>query len=448
MKLNSLKSNAAFRAVMAAAAMALLPVSASADGWSLSRCIEYALENNISVRQSELAVAQRTNDLSSARARRLPGVSAGASQNFSFGRGLTAQNTYDNTNTTNTSFSLGADVNIFQGFAIKNNIEMSRLNLEAATADLERARDDIRIAVSKAYVQILYSMEMLQVARDQVSLDSMQVERLTAMADNGKASGSEVSAQRATLAQSRLSYTQAANNLDLAVLDMTQLLELPSPEGFSVVLPDVDEFSRTVLMSPDEIYAEAVGQKPGVRSEQIRLDYAETNVRLAKGNFLPSLSMNAGLGSNYYTSSRGASDGFGSQIRNNFSQYVGLSLNIPVFSRLSNRNGVRSAQISYLNQQLQLENAQKSLYKEIQQAYYSAVASEAKLTSSIAAESSSHEAFRIAELKYQEGKAGITEYNEAKNRWTASASNLTQARYEYLYQTKILDFYRGLELDF
>lgn len=442
---NAMKQIATLALVLSAA------ISVSARQWSLAECIDYALENNITVRQSGLAVEQRSNDLNSAQSRRLPGVSAGASQNFSFGRGLTSQNTYENTNTTNTSFSLGADVTIFQGFAIRNSIEMGKLDLAAATADLEKARDDIRVAVAQAYVQILYNKEIVQVAANQISVDSMQVERLTVMMQNGKASQAEVSAQKASLAKSELSLTQARNNLNISLLDLTQLLELTSPDGFDIVQPDISLLNPDllpVLTNPEDIFSEAVVIKPLIRSEQIRLDHAEQNIKLAKGNYLPSLSMNAGLGSNYYTNSRGKSDGFGRQLGNNFSQYIGLSLNIPVFSRFSNRNGVRSAQIALMNQQLQLENARKSLYKEIQQAYYSAVAAESKYQSSVLAESSAREAFDITEAKYDEGKAGITEFNEAKSRWISSASDLAQARYEYLYQTELLEFYRGEELIF
>ncbi|MBO4499320.1 MAG: TolC family protein [Bacteroidaceae bacterium] len=416
--------------------------------WSLSDCINYAIENNLSVRRSQLTVQQQENELSTSKARRMPGVSAGASQNFSFGRGLTAQNTYDNTNTTNTSFSVGADMTLFQGFSIRNGIEVSRLNLEAATADLEKARDDIRVAVAKSFVQILFNKEILQVARNQVSIDSVQVERITLMVQNGKASLAELSAQKASLAQSRLSCTQARNNLNLALLDLTQLLELASPEGFDIEVPDVDAFRTGLLGNPEDIYAEAVAVKPAIRSEEIRLNSAERNISIAKSNYYPSLSLSAGLSTNYYTTSSRSSDSFGSQLKNNFGQSIGLSLRIPIYNRLSTRNGVRSAQISYMNQQLQLENARKSLYKEIQQAYYNAVASESKYVSSTAAEASAREAFDIMEAKYEEGKADITDYNQSKGRWIEAASNLAQARYDFLYQTKILDFYRGKDLSF
>ena len=416
--------------------------------WTLPQCIDHALENNLSVKQSGLNVEQKEIDLNSAENDRLPSVSGSAGQNFSFGRGLTADNTYANTNTTNTSFSVGAQVPVFNGFQIKHNIELSKLNLAAATADLEKAKDDIRVAVAQAYVQILYDMEILDVAKSQVEIDSLQVVRLTEMAANGKASRAEVSAQEASLAQSRVSATQAGNNLSLAVLDLTQLLELPSPEGFHIARPSVEGLETAMLMDPEAIYADAVQVKPAVKAEEIRLDQTLKNIDLAKSSFLPSLSLSGGLGTNYYTSSGYPSSGFADQIKNNFSQYIGLNLSIPIFSHFSNRNQVRNARLSYSNQEIMLDNTRKTLYKEIQQAYYNAVGSQAKYRSSQVAASSAEDAFELAQAKYENGKSGITEFNEAKARYMSAESDLVQARYEYLYQSKILDFYRGRDLDF
>lgn len=437
------------RKILAIAAICLsVTASAQNGGWTLSQCIDYALEHNLSIQQSDLSVEQQEIALNTAESSRLPGLSGSAGQNFSFGRGLTADNTYANTNTTSTSFSLGGDMTIFNGNRIKNNIELSRLDLEAATSDLARAKDDIRVAVAQAYVQILYDMEIVDVAKNQVSIDSLQVERLKEMAANGKASRAEVSAQEATLAQSNVSLTQARNTLALATLDLTQLLELPSPEGFSIVRPSLESLETSLLMTPEAIYQDAVGIKPVIKSEEIRLDHALKNIDLAKGSFLPSLSMSAGLGTNYYTSSGYESNPFFTQMKNNFSQYIGLNLSVPIFSRYSNRNQLRSAQLSLKNQEIQLENTKKQLFKEIQQAYYNAVAAQEKYRGCEAAAESARDAFDLAQAKYESGKAGITEYNEAKGRYISAESNLVQARYENLYQSKLLDFYRGLELVF
>ena len=437
------------RLVFVLAALGLAAGAGAQDGpWTLSQCIDYALEHNLTVQRSELTVTQREIDLSTAEGRRLPAVSGGASQNFSFGRGLTADNTYANTNTTSTGFNLGADVPLFNGFQIRNNIAMGKLNLAAATVDLEKARDDIRVAVAQAYVQILYDKEILEVARRQVGIDSLQVARLEEMARLGKASGAEVAAQQATLAQSRSTAVKAEGTLSLALLELSQLLELPTPEGFDVVVPSESALQPGLLPLPEDIYAEAVEVKPAVAAEKIRLDYAKTGIDLAKGAFLPSLSLSGGIGSNYYTSSGRTSAAFFDQMKNNFSQYLGLSLSVPIFSRLNNRNNLRSAQLSFKTQELQLETAKKALYKEIQQAYYNALAAQEKFRSNEEAERSAAEAFRLTGAKYEIGQTGITEFNEAKARYLAAASDCARARYEQLYQSRLLDFYRGRPLTF
>ena len=416
--------------------------------WSLSDCIDYALEHSITVRQSALAVEQREVDLNTARMSRLPSLSASASENLSFGRGLTEDNTYSNSNTTSTSFSLGTNVPIFQGFEINNNIKLGKLNLEAATADLEKARDDIRVAVAQAYVQILYNQELLRVAHEQTVHDEELLNQIQERERAGKVSAAEVSAQMATMAQSRQSEIQAYGNLQLSILDLTQLLELESPDGFEIVTPDVENVDQTLLMLPEAIYAEAVEIKPAVESAKIGVDYAELNIAKAKGAYLPSLSLSGGLGTNYYTNSKVTPTPFWDQLSNNFSQYVGLSLSVPIFQRFSTRNQVRNAEINYRGQQLNLENVKKSLYKEIQQAYYNAQNAQARYSGSKESAASARQHYELTEEKYSVGKAGIADYNDARNSWLRAESEHIQARYQCLYQTKLLDFYRGETLNF
>lgn len=423
-----------------------LSAGAQEKVWTLHDCIEYALSHNIKVKQTALQVDQREIDLNTAKSNILPGVSASASENLSFGRGLTADNTYANTNTTSTGFSLGADMTLFRGLRNKNNIELSKLNLKAASQDLEKARDDIRLAVAQAYVQVLYKMEINEVALRQVEIDSQQVVRLAEMRDNGKAAQADVAVQEATLAQSRLTAVQAEHALRLAELDLVQLLDLPSPKGFSVQIPDKGE-PELPTVSPDEIFDEAVGSKPVVQAQEIRVSYAERNIALAKGGYLPTLSLSGGLGTNYYTNSGSTSAKFLDQLSNNFSQYVGMSLSIPIFSRMSNRNQVRSAKLNYQTQQLQLDQTKKDLYKEIQQAWYNAVAAYRKFESSKDAEKAAIESFSLVQAKYENGKATITEFNESKNQYLKASSDLAQARYEAMYQAELLDYYRGIDME-
>ena len=420
------------------------------QSWTLRQCADYAIKHNISIKQKDNQRKQRDIQLSTAKNSRLPDLSASASESFSFGRGLTLDNTYTNRSTSSTSFSLGTTVPLFTGFKIPNQIKLNQLNLEAATKDLEKAKNDIRMQVAKAYVQILYDTEIAEVAHRQIAIDSAQMARLEAFVKNGKSSPAELSQQQSTLAQARLTATQADNNLQLAILALTQLLELPSPEGFSIVRPFIDSAptSSLVGISPDAIYQEALTLKPEVQAEQLRLTASERSIHIAKAALYPTLNFSAGLQSNYYKTNGMQADPFATQMKNNFSQYVGLNLSVPIFTRFQARNSIRSARIDYDNQQLQLENVKKTLYKEIQQVYYNAVAADSKYHSSEAAVQSSKDAFSLMQAKYENGKANITEFNESKNNYLKAESDLVQARYENLYQQALLDFYRGRELNF
>lgn len=436
----------------------LLPLHAQTRQWTLSQCIDHAISHNISIKQKANQCKQREYQLSTARNSRLPDLSASASESFSFGRGLTLDNTYTNRSTNSTSLSLGTTVPLFTGFQIPNQIKLSQLNLEAATQDLEKARNDIRMKVAQAYVQILYDMEMADVAHRQVAIDSQQVARLEAFVENGKASAAELSRQRSTLAASHLTATQADNSYQLSLLALTQLLELPSPDDFAVVRVNVsgndngndngNGFLRSSLPSPEIIYAEALTFKPEVQAEQLRLSAAERNIDIAKAAGLPTLNLSAGLQTNYYKTVGLMADNFTTQLKNNFAQYVGLSLNVPIFTRFKVHNSIRSARVDLENQHLQLENVKKTLYKEIQQVYYNAVAADSKYHSSEAAARSGYDAFLLTQAKYENGKATITEFNEAKANYLKAESDHVKARYEYLYQTALMDFYRGRELNF
>jgi outer membrane protein len=426
-------------------------VHAQAYDWSLRECINYALQHNITVQQMGNKQQQSEVSLSTARNSRLPNLSANASGDLTFGRALNASNTYVNRNTNSASFGLSSSTPLFTGYQIENTIKLQQLNLQAATADLEKARNDIRTQVAQAYVQILYQKEIAAVAHRQVSIDSMQVARLQSMMNSGKASGVEVSQQQATLANSQLTATKADNDLQLALLTLSQLLELPTPDGFSVVIPAMTDFSSHVSVSvpaADAVYAEALSLKPEVQAEQLRLRGTDYNIKVAQSGYYPQVYFNAGLGSNYYKTAGYDADGFGKQMSNNFNQQLGVSLSIPLFNRFSTRNQVRSARLERENQQLALDLVKKSLYKEIQQVYYNVTAAASKYRSSMQAVQSAKDAFTLMQAKYENGKANITEFNESKNNYLKAESDCVQSKYEYIYDKSLLDFYRGKELNF
>ena len=431
--------------------MSLGATSSFAKQWTLPECINYAIEHNISLKQRENTRRQNEVSLNTAKNSRLPDLNAGVSESLGFGRSLGMDNTYSKNNTSNTSFQISTSVPILTGNRIENTIKLNQLNLEASTADLEKARNDIRTQIAQQYIQIVYDTEILAVAKRQIGIDSLQLYRLQEMEHNGKATLTEVLQQQSTMEQSRLTATQAENTYRLDLLALTQLLELPSPEGFSIVTPTLpSNTGNLVNINPEIIYQEAIAVKPEVQAEQLRLKASDANILIAKSAKYPTLSFNAGLGTNYYKTLNGnyKQDSFGSQLKNNFSQSLGLQLNVPIFNRYATRNSIKSASIDKENQQLALDNVKKTLYKEIQQVYYNTIAAEAKYKSSLQAEVTSKDAFNLTQAKYENGKATITEFNESKNNMMKAESDLVQARYQLIYQKALIDFYRGKEFRF
>lgn len=428
------------------AATLALPASAQ-QAWDLRQCIDYAIEHNLTIKQQEENRHQSEVDLNTAQWSRLPNLNGSASHSFNFGRSLQADNTYQSINTQNTNFSLNTSVPLFTGLQIPHNIALQKLNLKAATEDLQKAKDDISLQIASLYLQVLYNQELALIARQQVALSQEMLEQKKAYLDNGKASEAEWYEAKSRVAQDELSAVQAENNCRLALLDLSQLLELPTPDGFSIVSPDIDERHLSgSIVAPENIFQEAVLSKPAIKAATYRLEGAAHSIRIAQSAYYPQLSFGAGIGTNYYKVNGYQNNSFGSQLKDNFSQYFGFSLSVPIFNRFATRNQVRSARIRQNTLNWQLEEAKKSLFKEIQQAYYNALNAESQLKSSVTADEAAEASFRLMKEKYAQGKANATEYNESRTNWMKAVSNRLQAKYDYVFRTKILDFYRGIEL--
>lgn len=417
------------------------------EKWDLEKCISHAIENNLNIKQQEASKEQSAVELSTAKWSRLPDLNGGASHSFNFGRSIQADNTYKSLNTQNTSFNLNTSIPLFTGLKITNNIALAKLNLKAATEDLNKAKEDISIQVASAYLQVLFNEELAQVAHIQVELSKGMLVQKEEYFKNGKASEAEWLEAKSRVAQDQLSAVQADNNYKLSLLDLSQLLELPSPENFSIVSPtaEMEEYMESIS-SPADIYNQAILFKPSIKAAQYRLEGAAKSVKIAKSAYFPQLSFGAGLSTNYYKVAGMKNSLFGSQLRDNFSQYLGFQLTIPIFNRFGTRNQVRSARIQQNTLNWQLEDSKKALYKEIQQAYYNALGAESRYQSSITADKAAEASFNLMKEKYAEGKANATEYNESRTSWMKAISEKLQAKYDYIFRTKILDFYKGVPL--
>lgn len=425
--------------------------SQAQEGWTLRQCIDYAIDHNIDIRRTANSAKQSAVDVNTAKWARLPNLNGSAGQSWNWGRTQTAikdeqtgdySTVYVNTSSNSTRLSLSTSVPLFTGFEIPNQYALAKLNLKAAMADLEKAKEDISINIASDYLQVLFNRELHQVALGQVDLSNEQYERIARLAELGKASPAEVADAKSRVAQDELSAVQAENNYKLALLDLSQLIELDSPEGFKLATPEV-KLELQPLTIPDEIFQTALVSKASIQAAKYRLEGSKHRVRIAQSGLYPQLSLNASLGTDYYSTLNRT---FRQQMSDNYSKYVGLSLSVPIFNRFTTRNKIRTARFQRENYELQLDNAKKTLYKEIQQAWYSAVAAESKYNSSTAATDASESSFKLMSEKYQNGKATAVEYNEAKQNLKKAQSDELQAKYDYLFRTKILDFYKGIPI--
>lgn len=443
------------RTIVSVAMMSLLfclPAGAQKPDrqWTLEECIRYAIENNIDLKQRELERKSREVDLHTSKYSWLPDLNASVSENLGFGRSESNEGLIVDRNSANTNASIQLSMPVFDGLRIPNDIAARKLDLKAAVETLNKAKEDLAINVASYYLQVLYNKEMLKVARLQVDLSAEQVSKTEALYKAGKVPVSQLYDIKAQLAKDEVTLTEAQNNVKLALLDLAQALELERAGGnFDVAEPatgDAVEQYMSSIIPPDQVYDHAVTFKPQIKEQQFLLESQKKMLRVAQAGYYPKLNFSAGYSTGYYHNF-GEGDynnpPFSDQLKNNGQKFVGFSLNIPIFNRFQVRNSVRNARLNIHNRELMVENSKKILYKEIQQAYYNATAAQEKYISSGKSVDASKIAFSYAEERYGAGKSTVFEYSEAKTKYAQSLAEQTQAKYNFIFRTKILDFYNG-----
>lgn len=421
--------------------------------WTLEECIQYALSHNIDLKQREQEQKSREVELHSSRFSWLPDLNANIGQNFDFGRSPSKTGVIVDQNSSNSSVAVSLSMPVFDGLRIPNDIAAKKLDLKAAVESLNKAKEDLAVNIASYYLQVLYNKEVERIAELQVSLSREQVTKTEALVKNGKAPLSQLYDIKAQLANDEVSLTEAQGNVRLALLDLTQSLELERDGAdFDIVIPETDDAVGKYMGSilpPDHIYDHAVTFKPQIKQQEYLLESQKKMLKVAQSGYYPKLNFGASYSNGYYHYS---GDGdytnlpFGDQLQANARKTIGFSLSIPLFNRFQTRNSVRAARIGIINQQLTMENTKKALYKEIQQAYYNATAAQEKYLASEKSVLASREAYTYAENRYSAGKSTVFEYNEAKTQYARSLSEQAQAKYEFIFRTKILDFYNGTPL--
>jgi outer membrane protein len=442
--------------------------------WGLKQCIEHALKNNLQVKQAELNQEVSEQNLLQNKAAVLPNLSLNASNFYNFGQTIDPfTNRFASSRVRSDRFSLQTGMNIFNGFQQYNSIKQSELNLFASKQDLDKIKNDIALSIASSYLQILFAIEQLNNAQNQTLITKQQIDRANRLLEAGSAAKNVLLDLQAQLANEDLAVINAQNQLDLSYLNLALQLDLKSTQDFSIEIPTLaDPTGELIAANADYIYNSAIGNQPVVKSSETRIKVAERGLDIAKSGLYPTISIGGSLGSGY---SGLAQDVIGfqnqqfvigqtllgesvfatqqvpiyeptkysKQLNSNFNRSFGFQLSWSLFNGLNNYANINRAKLNFEISKNNLEQTKRDLKQTIFRAYYDALAALKKYNATKTALNASELAFNNTKTRFDLGVVNSFEFNDSKNKLNLAKSNLNQAKFDYIFKVKILDFYQG-----
>jgi outer membrane protein len=417
--------------------------------YDLRTCVSIALENNLTLRRTELNQSLVEADLLSNQGRRLPSLSAGASSGYRWGRSINpVTNLFETRRIGNVNVQAGSNVPLYNGLRINNSIAQAKKNLESGQYTLEAAKNDITLNVINLFIDVVFNREQVKIAENQLATTTDQFARTKKLVDAGSLPFSNQLDLQSQNATNQLNLINATNGLRLAKLALAQAMVIPFTEDFDVIEPEY-EVSQAVLVpnSPSEIYEIAVKLLPQIKAAATDVESAEYGVKIAKGAFLPTLGVGVAIFSNYVDQAfiPGSTEliPFGTQLDNNLSQSGNLQLNIPIFSNFSNKANLQRAQVQRQIAEVAEQEAKNTLRQQIETAYTQAIAAEQSYEASLVRVKSLEETFRISQQQFELGAINSVDFQIAQNNLFNAQADLINAKYTYIFRVKVLDFYLG-----
>lgn len=431
--------------------------------WSLKECVDYTIENNIRVKQTELDVKTADENLVTAKGNFLPNLSGTATQNFNFGSFIDQDQRRISTDARGNTFGLNTGMVLFNGFQNTSIYKQAQLGIESSKLQLAIMKDDISLNVVNQYLSVLLSRENLKVAQDQIDVTEKRLDQVKELVNSGVRPKADLFDAQAQLASDQERLTNVQNNLDLALLNLAQLMQI-SHRGFDV--EDMIMQLPSVLLenkSTDEIYEFALGNRPEIKQAELSIQDSELGIDIAKSDYFPTLSFGANMFTTYQHQ-QGQDDvrpiidpdnppniifvpnGFGRQVKDNLGYNFGFNLNIPIFNRMQTKASVNRAKINNERIAFALEQEKQDLRTTIEQANADAKAALNQYEASKLSLEAQKESFKNAQQSYELGVMNAFEFEQVRNRLINAESNLINAKYNFVFRTKVLDFYLGKPL--
>ncbi len=416
--------------------------------WNLKEAVEYALKNNISIKQSELDVETFNENVAGAKGNFLPNLNASSGANLNFGSTIDpVSNGRISSTSFSSSYSLRSGITVFNGFRLLNSYKDAKLNAVGSQLNLQKIKDDISLNVVNSYLNILFAKENLSVAKVQAEISKKQIEVAKSQVDAGSKPKGELLNAQSAYANDIQTVVSLENTLNIALLGLAQLLQV-DPDNFDVEKIDVGAPSASLLFkSPDAVYKKAVETRPEILNAKVGIEKGEIGIAIAKSGFLPTVTASASAGTNYshrFTIFQGQrNDYFFKQLNDNLGYGLGLSLSIPIFNRFQNKVNLNKAIISKEKSELTFESEKLRLQQTIQRAFLDAKAALKSYEAARLSLQAQQEAFKNAQQRYNYEAITLFEFDQVRNRLVNAESTLIRAKYDYVFKSKVLKFYFG-----
>ncbi|WP_435413992.1 TolC family protein [Polaribacter aestuariivivens] len=414
--------------------------------WTLKEAVDQALEKNISIQQNRLSLELAKKDVDIAKGNFLPNLNGSSSGRFGFGSFIDdVSNTRISTDNFNASFNLSSNVNIFNGFRNTNTYKQAQLGLESSMLDLKKIENDISLFVVNGYLNVLFAKENLNAAKVQYEISKKQIEAATKRFEAGAIPKGDLLNAQSTAANDLQNVITRENALDIALLNLAQLLQEPV-EGFDVAPIDVGTPTASLLYkNSDVVYQTALTIMPEIKRAQLAIQNSEYNIEIAKSFFMPTLSAFAGMGTGYSHRFNEifSNNDFFSQLNDNLGYNIGASLNIPIFNRFQTKNRVSQSEINKKIFETRLLNEKLNLQQTIEQAFLDVKTALKTYEAAKISLESQQEAFKNAEERYNYGAMTLFDFDLVRTRLVNAEAAMIRSKYDYVFKTKVLQFYSG-----
>lgn len=415
--------------------------------WSLEDCIDYALNNNISLKQSELNIELNKNEYFQSKMELLPSVNISNSFNNNRGRYINPfTNEFDEEVSSSLNLSYNSNFSLFSGFKNINQIKKAANESLKSIYDLESAQNDLISSIALSYLQILFNEELYQTSKSQLDLTKNQENRIKTLVDAGSIAQGELLNIQSQLALEEQQLIQAENQLNLSKLQLAQLLELEQYEDLNVLKLDIKVPVFDIKNNINTDYSIALNTQSSIKSSELQINSAVYDLKIAKANYLPNLSIGHRI-STLYLDNVDDIFTFNEQLKNNQQSLIYLSLNIPIFNKWSVRNAVAQSKIQIENSQLNAQQAKNQLRKNMEQAYADQLAAYKKYQATQKAVIAFREAFTYINERYELGMVNSYEFNESKNKLITAESDELRAKYDLIFKVKLYEFYTSLKFE-